>query len=536
MARHTQLSIEERETISRKLSQGKSARWIGGLLDRHHSTIPREIERNGGEVAYRAIDAQRRCDENRLRPKERKLEASPQLHDAVNDGLREKWSPKQISERLKTEFPDDEDIRVSHETIYECLYLQARGELRTELTLALRKGRTRRVNRSRTTVTRGRIVDMVNISERPKEAEDRAVPGFWEGDLIIGKGNRSQIATLVERTTRFVMLVRIPYGRNAERVAYLLARKMETLPEFLRNSVTWDQGKEMARHADFTVQTGMPVYFCDPHSPWQRGSNENTNGLLRQYFPKGADLSLGLVNSTAYAYRQLVSHNGANMKQGDVLLIWGASGGLGSYATQMTLHGGAIPVCVVSSLEKAEIVHRMGADLVIDRAAEGYQFWTDEHTQNLREWQRFGKKIRQLTGGEDPDIVFEHPGRETFGASVYVTHRGGTIVTCASTSGFMHSYDNRYLWMNLKKVIGSYFANYREAWEANRLIAKGLVHPTLSRVYPLAGTGQAAYDVHRNRHQGKVGVLCFAPEEGLGVRDSAMRARHLEAINRFRGV
>jgi IS30 family transposase len=183
-------------------------------------------------------------------------------------------------------------MNVSHETIYECLYLQARGELRTQLKIALRQGRTRRVNRSRATSTRGKILDMVNISERPKEADDRAVPGFWEGDLIIGKGNKSQIATLVERTTRFVMLVRIPYDRHADRVAALLARKMQTLPEFMRNSVTWDQGKEMARHADFTIKTGMPVYFCDPHSPWQRGSNENTNGLLRQYFPKGTDLSL----------------------------------------------------------------------------------------------------------------------------------------------------------------------------------------------------------------------------------------------------
>jgi IS30 family transposase len=292
MSQREPLTFEDRETISRELNRSYSARLIARLLGRHHSTISREIDRNGGETAYRAVEAQRRCDEARLRPKQRKLEASGQLHDVVNDGLRERWSPKQISERLRKEYPDDEDMQVSHETIYECLYLQARGELRTELKLALRKGRTRRVNRSRTTVTRGKIVDMVNISERPKEAEDRAVPGFWEGDLIIGKGNKSQIATLVERTTRFVMLVRIPYDRNAERVAYLLAKKMEQLPEFLRHSVTWDQGKEMARHAEFTVRTGMPVYFCDPHSPWQRGSNENTNGLLRQYFPKGTDLSL----------------------------------------------------------------------------------------------------------------------------------------------------------------------------------------------------------------------------------------------------
>jgi IS30 family transposase len=286
------LKVEEREVISRELSRDRSARFIGALLGRHHSAISREIDRNGGRDDYRAVEAQIRCDAWRARPKTRKLEASARLHDAVNDGLEQRWSPKQISRRLREDYPDDEGMRVSHETVYECLYLQARGELRTQLKLALRKGRTRRVNRSRPAVARGTIPDMVNISERPVEADDRAVPGFWEGDLIIGKGGRSQIATLVERRTRFVMLVRIPYDRTAERVALLLAGKMSTLPEFLRNSVTWDQGKEMARHADFTVRTGIPVYFCDPHSPWQRGSNENTNGLLRQYFPKGTDLSL----------------------------------------------------------------------------------------------------------------------------------------------------------------------------------------------------------------------------------------------------
>jgi crotonyl-CoA reductase len=244
--------------------------------------------------------------------------------------------------------------------------------------------------------------------------------------------------------------------------------------------------------------------------------------------------SPGLVNSTAY--RQLVSKNGAAMKQGDVVLIWGASGGLGSYATQMALNGGAIPVCVVSSPDKAEICRAMGAELIIDRAAEGYRFWKNDDEQDPKEWQRFGAKIRELTGGEDPDIVFEHPGRETFGASVYVAKRGGQIVTCASTSGFNHSYDNRYLWMNLKRIIGSHFANYREAWEANRLIDKGMIHPTLSRSYALEETGQAAYDVHKNLHQGKVGVLCLAPEEGLGVRDAAKRERLLPAINRFRNV
>jgi crotonyl-CoA reductase len=244
--------------------------------------------------------------------------------------------------------------------------------------------------------------------------------------------------------------------------------------------------------------------------------------------------SPGLVNSTAY--RQLVSTNGGNMKQGDVVLIWGASGGLGGYATQYALNGGAIPVCVVSNPEKAAIVRKMGAELIIDRSAEGYKFWKDENNQDPKEWQRFGAKIRELTGGEDPDIVFEHPGRETFGASVYVTRKGGTIVTCASTSGYMHQFDNRYFWMNLKKIVGSHFANYRESWEANRLISKGLIHPTLSKTYALEDTGQAALDVHRNAHQGKVGVLCLAPQDGLGVQDPEFRAKHIDEINRFRGV
>ena len=239
----------------------------------------------------------------------------------------------------------------------------------------------------------------------------------------------------------------------------------------------------------------------------------------------------GLVNSTAY--RQLVSKNGADMKQGDVVLIWGASGGLGSYATQYALNGGAIPVCVVSSPEKAEIVRAMGAELIIDRSAEGYKFWKDPQTQDPKEWQRLGKKIRELTGGEDPDIVFEHPGRETFGASVYVTRRGGTIVTCASTSGFMHEYDNRYLWMSLKRIIGTHFANYREAFEANRLIAKGFIHPTMSKVFPLDQTGEAASEVHRNLHQGKVAVLALAPEPGLGVTNQALRDKILTKITRF---
>jgi crotonyl-CoA reductase len=309
----------------------------------------------------------------------------------------------------------------------------------------------------------------------------------------------------------------------------------------------WKPGDEVVAHC-LSVELEDPQGHDDTMmDPQQRiwGFETNFGGLAElalvksnQLMPKPAHLtweeaaSPGLVNSTAY--RQLVSHNGAGMKQGDVVLIWGASGGLGGYATQFALNGGAIPVCVVSSPEKAELCRRMGAELIIDRSAEGYQFWKDANNQDPREWKRLGAKIRELTGGEDPDIVFEHPGRETFGASVYVAKRGGTIVTCASTSGYWHEFDNRYLWMNLKRIVGSHFANYRESWEANRLIAKGAIHPTLSRTYPLIETGQAAYDVHRNLHQGKVGVLCLAPEEGLGVRDEQLRAIHLDQINRFR--
>ncbi len=232
-----------------------------------------------------------RADELVARPKEFLLASNARLHHVVAAGLALDWSPQQISARLVEDHPDDLELRVSHETIYQALYLQARGELRTELKLALRKGRTHRVPQGSTRTKQARIAGMVNISERPAEADDRAVPGHWEGDLIIGKGGRSQIATLVERSTRFVLLARIPHDRTADRVASILARAMNSLPESLRRSLTWDQGVEMAAHATFTVAADMPVYFCDPHSPWQRGSNENTNGLLRQYFPKGTDLS-----------------------------------------------------------------------------------------------------------------------------------------------------------------------------------------------------------------------------------------------------
>jgi crotonyl-CoA reductase len=311
----------------------------------------------------------------------------------------------------------------------------------------------------------------------------------------------------------------------------------------------WKPGDEVVAHCLSVELEGPDGHNDTMMDPEQRiwGFETNFGGLAEialvksnQLMPKPGHItweeaaSPGLVNSTAY--RQLVSRNGAGMKQGDNVLIWGASGGLGGFATQYAVNGGAVPVCVVSSEEKAEICRRMGAELIINRTERGYRFWKDEQTQDPKEWRRFGSDIRELTGGEDVDIVFEHPGRETFGASVYAARKGGTIVTCASTSGYLHEYDNRYLWMNLKRIIGSHFANYRESWEANRLIAKGMIHPTLSRTYPLSEVGQAALDVHHNLHQGKVGVLCLAPQEGLGVRDEQKRSRHLDSINAFRGV
>jgi crotonyl-CoA reductase len=312
---------------------------------------------------------------------------------------------------------------------------------------------------------------------------------------------------------------------------------------------SWKPGDEVVAHC-LSVELESPDGHNDTMlDPEQRiwGFETNFGGLAHvalvksnQLMPKADHLtweeaaSPGLVNSTAY--RQLVSRNGAGMKQGDNVLIWGASGGLGGFATQYALNGGATPVCVVSNEEKAGICRSMGAELIINRSEAGFKFWKDENTQDPREWRRLGGMIRDLTGGEDVDIVFEHPGRETFGASVYAARKGGTIVTCASTSGYLHQYDNRYLWMNLKRIVGSHFANYRESYEANRLIRKGMIHPTLSRSYTLDEVGQAALDVHRNAHQGKVGVLCLAPEEGLGVRNPEMRAQHERAINRFRGV
>lgn len=238
-----------------------------------------------------------------------------------------------------------------------------------------------------------------------------------------------------------------------------------------------------------------------------------------------------LCNSTSY--RMLVSPNGANMKQGDVVLIWGASGGIGAYALQYVLNGGGIPVAVVSSPEKAAILREMGCEYIIDRKAANYKFWNEDGTHNEKEWRRLGGDIRALAG-EDPDIVFEHPGRSTFAASMYVVKRGGTVVTCAATSGFMLEFDNRHFWMRLKRLVGSHFANYKEAYEANRLISKGMIHPVMSQVFTLEESGEAAWQVHNNMHEGKLGVLCLSPEEGLGVDDHETRAKVADKLTWFR--
>jgi IS30 family transposase len=272
-----------------------TVRAIAVELGRPPSTVSRELRRNCHQVSgdYRPHAAQARAAARRARPKGGKLAACPELREVVQRWLGLEWSPEQISRSLRREFPDRPEMRVSHETIYQCLYVQGRGELRRELTRALRTGRAYRKPQIRPDQRASRFIEpMVMLSERPAAAEDRAVPGHWEGDLIIGQGQQSQIGTLVERSTRYVMLVHLPGDRNAETVRDALAATMATLPAELKRSLTWDQGSEMALHHQFSAAAGLPVYFCDPHSPWQRGSNENTNGLLRQYFPKGTDLSV----------------------------------------------------------------------------------------------------------------------------------------------------------------------------------------------------------------------------------------------------
>jgi crotonyl-CoA reductase len=299
----------------------------------------------------------------------------------------------------------------------------------------------------------------------------------------------------------------------------------------------WKPGDRVTVHCNFVDDQDPTAHDDSMLAANQRiwGFESNFGGLAdlalvkaNQLMPKPAHLTWeeaavnALTNSTSY--RMLVSHNGVAMKQGDVVLIWGASGGLGGYAVQYVLNGGGIPVGVVSNPDKVKLLHELGCEHVIDRKEKGYRFWKDEHTQDESEWRRLGKDIRSLVG-EDPNIVFEHPGRQTMGASVFVCARGGTVVTCAATSGYMIEYDNRHLWMKLKSIKSSHFANYKEAWEANRLIAKGMIQPILSAVYPLEQVGEAAYQIHHNLHEGKIGVLCLAPEEGLGIDDPEFRAK-----------
>jgi IS30 family transposase len=335
------LSFAEREEIALLRAQKLGVREIARRVGRSPSTISRELRRNAGtrsgSLTYRASTAQWHADRRARRPKPARLAVNGELRRYVQDRLSgtvqrpdgvpvagprvdwkgrrhgprkdrrwaKAWSPEQISNRLRVDFPDDESMRVSHEAIYQSLYVQGRGALRQELTACLRTGRALRVPRARAKRGKSFISEEIMISERPAEAEDRAVPGHWEGDLIIGLGS-SAIGTLVERTTRFTMLLHLPPmtghgprvkngpalgGHGAEAVRDAIADTITTLPEQLRGSLTWDQGTEMAQHAQLRIQTGLPVYFCDPHSPWQRGTNENTNGLLRQYFPKGTDLA-----------------------------------------------------------------------------------------------------------------------------------------------------------------------------------------------------------------------------------------------------
>lgn len=386
--------------------------------------------------------------------------------------------------------------------------------------------------------------------------EEVPVPELGPGEAIVAvmasSVNYNTVwSSIFEPIPTFEFLER--YGRSSE-AARRHDRPYQVLGSDMAGVVLrtgpgvnrWAPGDKVVAHclsAELEDPAGHDDSMLDPEQRiW--GFETNFGGLAElalvkanQLMPKPAHLTWeeaacpGLVHSTAY--RQLVSRNGANMKQGDIVLIWGACGGLGSYATQLAINGGAIPVCVVSSQDKTELCHAMGAELVIDRTQEGYRFWCDEMTPNRKEWRRLGSHIRELTGGEDPDIVFEHPGRETFAASVFVARRGGSIVTCASTSGYDHYFDNRYLWMNLKRIIGSHFANYREAWLANQLLRRGLIYPTLSRSFPLAEAPTAVRLVQQNAHHGKVGVRCLAPEAGLGVADAEFREQCAAQLRLF---
>lgn len=299
----------------------------------------------------------------------------------------------------------------------------------------------------------------------------------------------------------------------------------------------WKPGDKITIHCNYVDDQDPTAHDDSMLANNQRiwGFETNFGGLAdlaiikaNQIMPKPAHLSWeeaavnALTNSTSY--RMLVSKNGADMKQGDVVLIWGASGGLGGYAVQYVLNGGGIPVGVVSSKEKLELLNQMGVEAVIDRNAQDYRFWKDESQQDEAEWRRFGGEIRRLVG-EDPDIVFEHPGRQTMGASVFVAKKGGLIMTCAATSGYMIEYDNRHLWMKLKTIKSSHFANYREAWEANRLLEKGMLYPVISKTYPLELVGEAAHSVQTNQHEGKIGVLCLAEKEDMGIDNYQLREK-----------
>ena len=284
------LSFGEREEIFAGICHGESDSQIARRVGRHRATIGREIARCGDRRRYRPLRAERIAVQLARRPKQTKLAGCPRLLAAVEDGLGRRWSPQQIAARLRREHPADQLMRISHETIYRSLYVQSRGELRRQLCAQLRTARTTRRSRGRVE-TRGRIVDMVAIAERPPEVDARRVPGHWEGDLLLGAGGKSAIATLVERQTRYVLLARLGRERTTAHVVEALRQRIGGLPVHLIKSLTWDQGRELAAHKRFTDATGMQVYFCDPHSPWQRGSNENTNGLLRQYLPRKIDLA-----------------------------------------------------------------------------------------------------------------------------------------------------------------------------------------------------------------------------------------------------
>ncbi|MEV4887852.1 IS30 family transposase [Nonomuraea sp. NPDC055795] len=295
ISRSRYISQEERLSIADLVREGASIRSIAGTLGRSPSTISREVRRNGHPTSgdYRPYAAQARADARRPRPKPGKIGRNPELRAYIQDHLHQRWSPEQICRSLRRSFPDRPEMHVCHETVYQALYVQGRGELRRDLARALRTGRAMRKPRRQAQQRQPRYsAPMVMISERPAEADDRAVPGHWEGDLVIGKNQLSAIGTLVERTTRYVMLVHLPHDHTAVSMRDALLDTITTLPTHLRRSLTWDQGSEMGRHHEFSVAADMPVYFCDPASPWQRGSNENTNGLLRQYFPKGTDLSI----------------------------------------------------------------------------------------------------------------------------------------------------------------------------------------------------------------------------------------------------